>query len=398
VTVLFSIAAATTVLFLLMSDSWRLRRMQARASPVKRPINAYPSVSIIRPVRGLDVGAEENLKALLDLSYPQPIETIVVFDESSDPAYPIMQRLVAERPAASVQLLIAGPPPPGRTGKLNAMMVGLAASHGELIAFNDSDTRPQKRLLLALADALLADPDAADAFAPALVAEPPCTAGDAAYATLINAWYGPAALRFAHQHGGLPFIMGQFMIWRRNALNAIGGLRCAEGQLVDDMALGHRAASAGYHNVLIHAPLHIYTGGMRAGAFWHLLRRWMAFSRNGMPWRFTWALSLRAVVTWLSFVVLFVAIWRESRVTIGFSLGALAASTASCLIVQRLFGGAAIPFRYWWVPLALVIVMPFALLSSVVQRRIDWRGRSYRLQGGADLKNREAVAERSVSV
>jgi hypothetical protein len=52
------------------------------------------------------------------------------------------------------------------------MMRGLDAAHGELIAFSDSDTRPSPHLLNGLVDELEAHSDTADAFAPALVAEP----------------------------------------------------------------------------------------------------------------------------------------------------------------------------------------------------------------------------------
>ena len=47
-------------------------------------------------------------------------------------------------------MLLAGKPPPGRTGKLNAMMLGEARAQGELIAFSDSDTRPGPHLVRVL--------------------------------------------------------------------------------------------------------------------------------------------------------------------------------------------------------------------------------------------------------
>jgi hypothetical protein len=51
-----------------------------------------------------------------------------------------------------------------------------------------------------------------------------------------NGLHGSAASSAARRPGGeLPFIMGQFMIFKRSALTAIGGLESAEGQLVDDM-------------------------------------------------------------------------------------------------------------------------------------------------------------------
>ena len=48
--------------------------------------------------------------------------------------------------------------------------------------------------------------------------------------------------------GELPYIMGQYMVLKRDALRAIGGLKSAEGQLVDDMYIGARMRAAGYTN------------------------------------------------------------------------------------------------------------------------------------------------------
>ncbi len=392
---------AAGALLILVSDFLRFRPAPKKTRPLPRSAASYPSVSIIRPVRGLDVGAEANLIAALDLEYPGEVETLLVFDDASDPAYPVLERIARERRALKhekVRLLVAGPPPANRTGKLNAMMVGLAAARGELIAFNDSDTRPQKSLLRALVDSLLATPGAADAFAPALVAEAPRTAGDVGYAMMMNAWYGPAALRFAQRNNGLPFIMGQFMVWRREALDAIGGLGSVEGQLVDDMALGRCAAAVGYRNILIDEPLHIFTGGMGPREFWHLAGRWLVFSRNGLPWRFVWEQSLRGVTIWTAIICLIAAIFTSSPLALALSAAALVVASAGQFDFHTRFGGAPIPRRYFWVPVGLVVLTPFVLLVSVVRRRVDWRGRSYALALKADLTGREAEEHRPVSV
>ncbi len=165
-----------------------------------------------------------------------------------DPAYP--HALCAVEHGPNARVLLAGPPPPGRTGKLNAMIVGLAAARGELVAFGDSDTHPDRDVLRLLVEALHDDGGAGVAFAPVVVHRPARTAGDVGYALLINAWYG-ASVAMMRKSGSLPFIMGQLMVWRRSALDAIGGLTVAEGQLVDDMYLGRRVSKAGLRNVMI---------------------------------------------------------------------------------------------------------------------------------------------------
>lgn len=356
--------------------------------PVSRPsLSRYPSVSVIRPIRGLDVGAEGNLRAALASDYPGEVETLFVLDDESDPARPLIEALVRENSAAGVrcQLLYAGPPPAGRTGKLNAMIVGAARAHGELLAFGDSDTRPAPHLLRKLIERLLATPEAGDTFAPVVVAGRARTAGDVGYALLVNGWYGPQVARAARGTGALPFIMGQLMVFRREALARAGGLECADGQLVDDMYLGACIRRAGYTNVMIGHPLAVETGGMPLSAFVRLFRRWLLFSRNGLPGMFTGRSWLRGFALGASLVVMIAALAVHPVAAIPAAL-ALLAALLSPLALHRRFGGAKVAWRHLWMVIALPLGGPLLILWSLIQRRVEWRGRDYPLDLHARLR------------
>ncbi len=168
---------------------------------------SYPSVTVIRPIRGLDAGCRENTLALLHQHYAGQRETLFVFDSSSDAGLPIVSELIRGRRDA--RIIIAGPPPPHRTGKLNAMICAMAQAKGELIAFNDSDTRPAPWLLRELVDALMTNPLAGSSFAPVVTHRAPHTAGETGYSLLVNAWCTGrgAAARAAGPMEQLPFIM-----------------------------------------------------------------------------------------------------------------------------------------------------------------------------------------------
>src|SRR5262249_7031757 len=119
---------AVVGLLLILDVLWthrQLRRAIVEARPERRRLDRYPSISVIRPVRGRDVDAAANFAAALDTGYPGSIETIFVVDDESDPSWPLLHQAVLHRPDA--RLVVAGPPPQGRTGKLNAMIIGLAA-------------------------------------------------------------------------------------------------------------------------------------------------------------------------------------------------------------------------------------------------------------------------------
>lgn len=348
----------------------------------------YPSLSVVRPIRGLDVGARGNLEAALAADYPGELETIFVLDDASDPSRPLVEEAVRahrER-GGQAQLIFAGPPPAGRTGKLNAMIAGASRARGELIAFGDSDTRPAPDLLRLLVDELLDDEHAGSTFAPVLVADPPRTPGDVGYALLVNGWYGPEAARLQRKQGALPFIMGQLMVFRREALAAAGGLACADGQLVDDMYIGGCVARAGFENRLISAPLAVTTGGMSLAGLARLLRRWLLFSRNGLPATFTSRSWMRGATLAASAVTCGAAISIDHPWAALPSAAAFLVGIASPVALNRRFGGAPIPIRYLWVALALPLAGPLVILSTILYPKVDWRGRDYPLDLRARLR------------
>src|SRR5258708_20774977 len=133
------------------------RGLSRSAVPASRPAS-YPSVTVIRPMRGLDVGARENILALLDTVYPGPLEILFVFDSESDPGFPLVRELIQQRPRQApdrIDGLFAGTPPPGRTVMLNAMLLDAREAKGDLLAFGVSDTLPDPQLLQHLLPPLL---------------------------------------------------------------------------------------------------------------------------------------------------------------------------------------------------------------------------------------------------
>src|SRR5712692_2625974 len=368
------------------------RALSRRAEPVPEA-SSYPSATVIRPIRGLDVGARENLIALLSMEYPAPLEILFVLDSESDPAFPLLQELERDfrGKAHHFRVLFSGAPPPGRTGKLNAMMLGVREAKGELIAFNDSDTRPQPQLLRKLVDALVADRGAGAVFAPIIASADESRSGDVGYGLLVNAWYGPSVALAAGSSGELPFIMGQFMVLRRQALDDVGGLACAEGQLVDDMYIGQCVARAGWRNRVVSQSLRVVTGGMGPLGFVRTFRRWILFSEGGLPAGFTRANWVRGALAWTA--------WLSIGLAIGLGVPAagipaalaLIALVASQVALERQMQGPGVALRHLWIPAILPIVAGLVALSTRIWRRVDWRGRSYALTRGARLGKRESV-------
>ena len=365
--------------------------MRALAPPRPPPRPAHhPSVSVIRPIKGLDPGVADNLRAALEHDYPGWFETLFVFDDEREPALAPARRAIAERRArgedVEAHIVLCGEPPAGRTGKLHAMIAGLREARGELVAFVDSDTRAGPQALRELVAALREDPGAGAAFAAVVSSEPPVTVGDAGYALLLNGLYGPVAAATAVRNdGALPFVMGQFSVLTRPALAAIGGLESAEGQLVDDMVLGARIHAAGFRNLLVRRPVPIVQRGLSLRGFWELYVRWITFSRGLKASGFKARAAVPPLLFWLGLLLVPLALrhgWWFAA-----ALGALLplAVASSTVALHRRAGGAPAGPRTLAASFLLPLAGPFIVLSVAFRNEVEWRGRRYRLDRRAQL-------------
>lgn len=389
-----TLVGAGLLLQVLLTHQHLLRAL--RPGRRTQQLESYPSVTVIRPIKGLDAGAEQNIRAALRTGYPGEVETLFVFDDNSEPALPVVEQVLEQAREAGwlvdARVVFSGHPPSGRTGKLNAMIVGLKEAKGELVAFADSDIRPDLLALTTMVETLMQSPNAGSAFSPVVVSQPPRTVGDAGYALLLNGLYGAAAAASTQKHGGgLPFIMGQFMVFKRKALEAIGGLECADGQLVDDMYLGSQVTTIGLRNMVSPRQVPIIQEGLSFSEFLATYRRWITFSRTGLPGlSFKLTPMLHGIVFWVGLLASVAAAFTGSwlgAIAMGLAPVAVASSINS---LHEAIGGARLSFKHRLVPLLLILVSPMVYLSILTHKQVNWRGRTYSLDVSSKLAHTPA--------
>ncbi|HEY2747503.1 MAG TPA: hypothetical protein VGL86_22925, partial [Polyangia bacterium] len=150
-------------------------------------------------------------------------------------------------------------------------------------------------------------------------------------------------------------------------------------------AIGKRVHEHGYKNVMSRSPLHIATGGLTLGEFLPIFRRWMYFSRNGLPTSFVWRQWLQGGEWFVAFGALVAALVTGHLIAALLPLAAMAAQTASLIALNRRYGGAPIPARLWWAAAAFYFISPVVLVQNMLKKRVEWRGRVYALNTAAAL-------------
>jgi len=207
------------------------------------PAQHYPHLSVLVPARNEDHNIEACLRSLLAQDYPE-FEVIALDDHSSDDTLLILERLAHEDPR--LRVLIGRPLPEGWLGKHWACNQLQQAATGELLLFTDADTRHLSGSLRGSVNALVAEQaDLVTAFPH----EEVVSWGEKLIVPVIS--FGifsflPIRLARFLRWPSLTVTIGQFMLFRRQALEAIGGYEAVKDHLVDDVTLGRNLMAHGF--------------------------------------------------------------------------------------------------------------------------------------------------------
>lgn len=92
------------VLLLQIQFSRRFVSLYRRPDPTRLPDDALPEVLLVLALRGADPFLERTLEALYRLDYPGGYDLRIVVDSREDPAWPVVERSIAESAFERVQL------------------------------------------------------------------------------------------------------------------------------------------------------------------------------------------------------------------------------------------------------------------------------------------------------
>jgi ceramide glucosyltransferase len=256
-----------------------LVRFKRRDAGTSAAPNTVAGVSVLRPVCGIENFIEETLRSTFSLDYPR-YEILFCVADADDPAVPLVERLIATHPQVDARLLI-GNSTVSANPKLNNLVKGWHASRYRWVLMVDSNVLMPKDQLERMQAAWGEDTG--------LVCSPPVgSAPQNLWAELECAFLNTYQARwqcFADLIG-LGFAQGKAMLWRRDLLDAAGGIEALADELAEDAAATKIVRAQGLRVRLVATPFVQPLGRRGAVDVWRRQLRWARLRRDTFKWFF----------------------------------------------------------------------------------------------------------------
>ncbi len=237
--------------------------------PLESAIEFLPTVTILKPIAGLEPELYENLASFCEQDYDAWYEVVLCLHSGEDAALAVAERIANDFPSRAIVAIGEAP------DMLNPKIANLAKPgvelRGEIIVIADSDVRVGAGYLRALAAAFASERVGA---ATCLYAAMPGAGVVARLGALyIEDGFTPSVL-VALAIGKLRFCLGASMVVRRRVLEAIGGLAALGQHIADDHRLGELVAESGRDVELSRYVVRTAVSETTLGELWTHELRW----------------------------------------------------------------------------------------------------------------------------
>jgi len=364
------IAAIPFIYYLLvLYSSWRYFRQ-----PAEKVDRSYaPPVSILKPIRGLDPDAYENLASFCRQDYPE-YEMIFCVDPDDDSVRPVLDKLQRDFPQREIRVLLGS----GRVASNDkvAKLARMAAeAHHETVVISDSDVRVDPDYLRAMTAPLRAE--GVGAVTCFYVHTDLKTFADRLQTIgMMSDFY--AGILVAWQLDGIKFALGPSIATTRAHLAGFGGYAAIENSPGDDLLVGRLIADQGYEVRLLRYTVTTVSDFESMADLLHKRMRWIVVMRHMRPWGhfgllltqgLPWSLAAVAIHPTLAVAAAYLGTYLALRIAVTWLIGVRGLKRPG-LWGQMLLIPVwdAVAFGIW--------------LSSFLRSSIRWRGADYYIREG----------------
>lgn len=352
-------------------SSFRFFRKRPSAKPAARGFT--PPVSALKPIRGLDPDAYENLASFCRQDYPE-YEIVFCVGSADDPVMPVIERLMADFPQRPIRVLFGS----GRSAtndKVAKLARLVSEAQHEFVVISDSDVRVQPDYLRTVM-APLADPKVGAVTCFYVPIHEDNFVQNLQSIGMLGDFY--AGILVAWQLDGMKFTLGPTIATSRTRLTGFGGYQTIENRPGDDLLVGRLIADQGYSVELLPYSVATVADYQTFPDLFHKRLRWIVVMRHMRPWGhlgliFThglpWCLAAIAAMPTAPVAAAYLGTYLVLRTAVTWMIGAPG-------LKQHLS----------WKKMALIPVwdaMAFVIwLISFGRKSVRWRNNDYYIRDG----------------
>lgn len=250
-------------------------RCRARTKPLPPPRDAAP-VTIVRPVCGADNFARETLGSTFGLDYPD-YEILFCAARDDDPVVPLVRELIVAHTGERARLLI-GDDRVGPNPKLNNVVKGFDAARGIWQIMADSNVLMPCDYIQRL---LARWRPSSGCVVSVPIASRPANFWAELECAFLNTF--EARWEYVSDTLGLGFAQGKNMLFRRDILDAIGGVRALGEEVAEDAATTKLVRGLGKSVHVMDSPFEQPLARRGAAEVWTRQVRWARLRRITFP-------------------------------------------------------------------------------------------------------------------
>lgn len=348
-----------------------LRFSQRHKSQPKSEFTPY--VSVLKPVYGVDFGSQENFETFCNQNYPN-YEVIFAVNEESDPAVPLIRKLIAAHPERNIRL-VTGAPFLGENRKVNNLALMVREASHEILAITDGDVRVGPDYLHNVVAPFASSETGAVTSLYRGVAQ---RSFFGELEALGAASDFAAGVLVAERLEGLNFALGASIVTTKSWIQRIGGLEPIAHLLADDYELGNRISEAGGEVVLSTEVVSTMYPAQTLRGFWDHQLRWARTVRlcrplsylgliftHGLPW----AILAALIAPGRAIAAACLAGYLVLRLTLALCAGV------------RVLKDDTVRRRWWLIPVRDAIHF-FIWLASFTSNRVTWGDAEFTMKKG----------------
>ncbi|NIY71000.1 glycosyltransferase [Marivivens donghaensis] len=248
-----------------------------KAKRKKSIISGTPSVSVLRPVCGLENNIEATLRTTFETTWHGKVELLFCVDREDDPIVPVVRGLISEYPSVEARLLVGRDHVSGNP-KLNNLVKGWKEAKHEFVLMADSNVLLPADYI----ERLFARWDDETG----LVTSPPVGVDatnmwGSLECGFLNTYQGRWQLSSDTFENG--YAQGKMLFWRKDILDAAGGPEALGAEMAEDVASTKVVRAAGKKVRLLNQLMPQPIGERDFKSVWSRQVRWAKVRRMGFP-------------------------------------------------------------------------------------------------------------------